>query len=110
MSEPRGPIENGTTYSVRPRMAPSNRPLSVSRIWAGSAQLLVGPASSGRSEQMKAVIFLLRAVAPDDAIGLGQRDKTGHPVNQAAMLDVGRHVQRRKAPIQWLIHWGYLHT
>ncbi|KAG0750975.1 hypothetical protein G6F24_014759 [Rhizopus arrhizus] len=58
----------------------------------------------------QAVIFLLRAVAPDDAIGLGQRDKTGHPVNQAAMLDVGRHVQRRKAPIQWLIHWGYLHT
>ncbi|MNY11221.1 hypothetical protein D3C86_1442370 [compost metagenome] len=52
MSEPSGPIENGTTYSVRPRMAPSNRPLSVSRISAGSAQLLVGPASSGRSEQM----------------------------------------------------------
>ncbi len=53
MSEPRGPIENGTTYSVRPRMAPSNRPLSVSRMAAGSAQLLVGPASSARSEQMK---------------------------------------------------------
>ena len=26
---PSGPIENGTTYIVRPRIAPSNRPFSV---------------------------------------------------------------------------------
>ena len=52
IGEPSGPIENGTTYMVRPRMLPSNRSSSVSRISPGSAQLLVGPASSSRSEQM----------------------------------------------------------
>ena len=46
IGEPSGPIENGTTYSVRPRIEPRNRPLSVSRISAGSIQLLVGPTSS----------------------------------------------------------------
>ncbi len=61
MSEPSGPIENGTTYIVRPRMqprksggVPSARPVwSSARISAGAFQLLVGPASSSRSEQMK---------------------------------------------------------
>ena len=53
MGEPSGPIENGMTYIVRPRMEPANRPLSVARISAGSAQLFVGPASSSRCEQMK---------------------------------------------------------
>src|SRR3546814_11011280 len=53
MAGPSGPIENGTTYRVRPRIEPSNRPSRVARISAGSAQLLVGPASSARSEQMK---------------------------------------------------------
>jgi hypothetical protein len=54
MCEPSGPIENGTTYIVRPRMQPSNSAgvpsawpfCSRSRIAAGSIQLLVGPASS----------------------------------------------------------------
>ena len=53
MCEPSGPIENGTTYIVRPRMQPANRPLNVPRICAGSIQLLVGPASSRVAEQMK---------------------------------------------------------
>ncbi len=53
MCEPNGPIENGTTYIVRPRMQPSNRPSSVSRISFGSTQLFVGPASSLVLEQMK---------------------------------------------------------
>ena len=53
MCEPSGPIENGITYMVRPRMLPSNKPLRVSRISDGSCQLLVGPASCSRSEQMK---------------------------------------------------------
>ena len=48
---PSGPIENGTTYSVRPRMQPSNSP-SVLRISAGATQLFVGPASSSVSLQM----------------------------------------------------------
>ena len=46
IGEPSGPIENGTTYIVRPRIEPRNRPRSVSRISAGSRQLLVGPASA----------------------------------------------------------------
>ncbi len=38
---------------VRPAIAPSNRGVRVAFMSAGSAQLLVGPASSGRAEQMK---------------------------------------------------------
>jgi hypothetical protein len=53
MCEPSGPIENGITYIVRPRMQPANRPFSVERICAGSIQLLVGPASCAVSVQMK---------------------------------------------------------
>ena len=41
-----GPIENGITYIVRPRMQPSKSRFSVARISRGSTQLLVGPASS----------------------------------------------------------------
>ena len=50
--EPSGPIEKGTTYIVRPRIDPSNRPSIVARISAGSRQLLVGPASISCSLQM----------------------------------------------------------
>ena len=49
---PSGPIENGTTYIVRPFMQPSKSGFKVARISAGAAQLLVGPASSFFSEQM----------------------------------------------------------
>src|SRR4051812_10957234 len=45
-------MENGTTYIVRPFIAPLNSSSMVLRISAGSRQLLVGPASSSRSEQM----------------------------------------------------------
>src|ERR1700675_4052587 len=44
IGEPSGPIENGTTYMVRPRIEPEKRPLNVARISAGSRQLFVGPA------------------------------------------------------------------
>src|SRR6185295_360378 len=53
MCEPIGPIENGITYMVRPRMQPSNRLFSLRRISMGSSQLLVGPASSFCALQMK---------------------------------------------------------
>ena len=53
MCDPSGPIENGITYIVRPRMQPSKRPRIVARISAGATQLLVGPASSLDSLQMK---------------------------------------------------------
>ena len=49
---PMGPIENGTTYIVRPRMQPSNSLPSVCRISAGGRQLLVGPASLSFALQM----------------------------------------------------------
>ncbi len=53
MGEPRGPIENGMTYIVRPRIEPRKRSVSVARISSGSCQLLVGPASTASREQMK---------------------------------------------------------
>src|ERR1700730_17103141 len=52
-SAPSGLMQNGTTHMVRPRMQPRYRSFRVDRISAGSIQLLVGPASISRSEQMK---------------------------------------------------------
>jgi hypothetical protein len=52
-SAPSGPMQNGTTYMVRPRIEPRYRSVMMPRISAGSIQLLVGPASISRSEQMK---------------------------------------------------------
>jgi hypothetical protein len=52
MLPPSGPMQNGTTYMVRPRIAPSNNSPKVFRISAGAIQLLVGPASASASEQM----------------------------------------------------------
>lgn len=52
ISPPSGPMQNGTTYMVRPRMEPLNSCPNVRRISAGWIQLFVGPASSSRSEQM----------------------------------------------------------
>src|SRR4051812_47875822 len=63
IGEPRGPIENGTTYIVRPFIEPEKKPFMRSRISAGSVQLLVGPASSSRSLQMK-VRSSTRATSP----------------------------------------------
>src|SRR3954471_17134854 len=63
IEEPSGPIENGTTYIVRPTIEPRNRSLSVARISSGSRQLLVGPASASLSEQMK-VRSSTRATSP----------------------------------------------
>jgi len=43
----------GMTYIVRPFMLPRKSSVSCARIFVGSSQLLVGPASSFFSEQMK---------------------------------------------------------
>src|SRR6201988_4659576 len=51
-SAPSGPMQNGTTHIVRPRMHPRYSSVIVARISDGSIQLLVGPASISRSEQM----------------------------------------------------------
>src|SRR3954454_4654801 len=63
IGEPSGPIENGTTYIVRPCIEPRKRSVSVSRISCGSRQLFVGPASASSSEQMK-VRSSTRATSP----------------------------------------------
>src|SRR3984893_3961294 len=60
---PSGPMQNGITYMVRPRMHPSKSFANVSRISAGAIQLLVGPASCSRSEQMN-VRSSTRATSP----------------------------------------------
>ncbi len=63
MSEPSGPIENGTTYIVRPCIDPRKRSVSVSRISAGGRQWFVGPASTSSVEQMN-VRSSTRATSP----------------------------------------------
>ena len=40
IGEPSGPMENGMTYIVRPRMEPRKRPVSVSRISRGVAPVV----------------------------------------------------------------------
>ena len=52
IGEPTGPMENGMTYIVLPRMHPENSPLSVDLMDAGSIQLLLGPASCSSCVQM----------------------------------------------------------
>src|SRR5207248_6227206 len=52
ISPPSGPMQNGTTYMTRPCMQPSKISAKVLRICSGAIQLLVGPASCSRSEQM----------------------------------------------------------
>src|SRR3954454_16580899 len=47
-----GPMQNGTTYSVRPRIEPRYSSVISAFICAGSIQLLVGPASFSSTEQM----------------------------------------------------------
>src|SRR5919205_618082 len=53
LSASTGPMQNGMTYMVRPRMQPRYSSVIVARIRAGSIQLFVGPAT------------LLLAVGPD---------------------------------------------
>ncbi len=52
LSEPSGPMENGTTYIVRPAIVPLKASSMTPRISAGERQLFVGPASCSSSEQM----------------------------------------------------------
>ena len=63
IADPSGPIENGTTYIVRPSIEPSNSSLSAVRISSGSRQLFVGPASASFLEQMN-VRSSTRATSP----------------------------------------------
>ena len=53
LSASTGPMQNGMTYIVRPRMHPRYSSVMTDFISAGSIQLLVGPASASSTEQMK---------------------------------------------------------
>lgn len=53
LSASTGPMQNGMTYMVRPRMQPRYSSVIVRFISAGAIQLLVGPASASSTEQMK---------------------------------------------------------
>src|SRR4029453_14472223 len=72
-SAPSGPIQNGTTHMVRPRMEPRYRSVMMPRISAGSIQLLVGPASISRSERMKVRDFTRATLDGSD----GAREELG---------------------------------
>ena len=63
IGEPSGPIEKGTTYIVRPRMAPVYSAVISLRISSGSRQLLFGPASILLAEQIN-VRSSTRATSP----------------------------------------------
>ena len=147
---PSGPIENGTTYSVRPRMQPSKSPFSVRRISArrdpvvGRARVVLllaaderavldardvgrirareiaaraaSPDSSLRQRARgdhlvaQAVVFGLAAVAPDDAVGLGQRGDFAHPAQQLARAARRRARRRMRraccSDSSWFIVWA----
>src|SRR5256885_6112431 len=51
-AEVSGPMQNGITYIVRPRMLPRYSSVMVRFISAGGIQLFVGPASASSAEQM----------------------------------------------------------
>src|SRR6188472_1201028 len=53
LSASTGPMQNGMTYIVRPRMQPRCSSVMTDFISAGSIQLFVGPASASSTEQMK---------------------------------------------------------
>src|SRR3954470_13552949 len=53
LSASTGPMQNGMTYIVRPRMHPRYSSVMIDFISPGSIQLLVGPASASSTEQMK---------------------------------------------------------
>src|SRR3954465_1790539 len=53
LSASTGPMQNGMTYIVRPRMHPRYSSVMTDFISSGSIQLLVGPASASSTEQMK---------------------------------------------------------
>ena len=52
----------------------------------------------------QAVVLGLRAVAPVDAVGLGQGGDVGHPIDQVLLFDVSWDVQCRNATHDGLIH------
>src|SRR4051794_22579867 len=53
LSASTGPMQNGMTYMVRPRMHPRYSSVMTDFISSGAIQLLVGPASASSTEQMK---------------------------------------------------------
>ena len=90
IGEPSGPIENGTTYIVRPRIEPRNRPVSV-------------VAHLGRVAPVVGRAGVLLALGADERAVLDARDVAGVRQRQVGVrpLGVGRAARtcpRRPAP------------
>ena len=82
IGEPSGPIENGTTYIVRPRIEPRKRSSRTSRISSGSRQLLVGPASSSFFGADEGPVL-----DPGDVAGIGERQVGVGPLGVGELLE-----------------------
>ena len=89
IGEPSGPIENGTTYIVRPCIAPVYSVVSSARISAGSRQLLVGPASSS-------------SLGADERAVLDAGDVAGVGVRPVAVRALGLVERRERAAVDEL--------
>jgi hypothetical protein len=82
-----GPMQNGRTYIVRPRMQPRYSSVITAFISAGSIQLFVGPASCSRTEQMK-----VRSSTRATSDGVGAR------VERVRLLVLGQAHERARRP------------
>ena len=90
IGEPSGPIENGTTYIVRPRIEPLKSSVSVSRISAGSRQLLVGPASASLLGADEGAVLDAGHVARVRTRQVGARAlRVGEPLEGARVHQLG---------------------
>ncbi|OWW20117.1 hypothetical protein AYR66_12055 [Noviherbaspirillum denitrificans] len=72
----------------------------------GIVQLLHG--AGGNHLCAQPIVFFLRAVAPVDALGLGQRGDFRDPVDQLLVLDVSWCIQSCNASHNGLVHKNYL--
>src|SRR5574337_1219588 len=71
-SAPSGPMQNGITYMVRPRIQPRYNSVMMARISSGSIQLLVAPASSSIRLQINVRDSPLAMFQESNARALGE--------------------------------------
>ena len=85
-----GPMQNGMTYMVRPRMHPRYSSVITAFISAGSHQLLVTPASDSSNEQMK-VRSSTRATSSGSDAAQKEFGFAVEPDERARLDQAGRH-------------------
>ena len=98
-------MQNGMTYIVRPRMQPRYSSVMMPLISAGSIQLLVGPASVSRSEQMKVRSTRATSVGSESArnefgffFGVEPREGAGRDQLRRSAAPTPRRSRRRTPP------------